>query len=259
MLRYATVWFPFRFALIARTLARAALVATVLLATPLPGQAQSDPSNEIDPWEGYNRWMFNFNDGADRLVIKPVARGYDFIMPEVARIGVNNFFTNFYDFNGALNALLQGEVEQALNNTFRVLTNSTIGLFGLFDVASRVGIPRYETDFGHTLSIWGVPTGNYFVIPIVGPSTVRNAFGASIDAYISPTGQMMNDKAYWGLRAFNVVDFRASLLDAEEMMSGDRYVFYRDVYLQNRAVLESGGQVKDEFSEFDNDWDEDDF
>ena len=180
-------------------------------------------------------------------------------MPEVARIGVNNFFTNFYDFNGALNALLQGEVEQAFNNTFRVLTNSTIGLFGLFDVASRVGIPRYETDFGHTLSIWGVPTGNYFVIPIVGPSTVRNAFGASIDAYISPTGQMMNDKAYWGLRAFNVVDFRASLLDAEEMMSGDRYVFYRDVYLQNRAVLESGGQVKDEFSEFDNDWDEDDF
>ena len=259
MLRYATVWFPFRFALIARTLARAAVVATVLLAMPLPGQAQSDPSSEIDPWEGYNRWMFNFNDGADRLVIKPVARGYDFIMPEVARIGVNNFFTNFYDFNGALNALLQGEVEQAFNNTFRVLTNSTIGLFGLFDVASRVGIPRYETDFGHTLSIWGVPTGNYFVIPIVGPSTVRNAFGASIDAYISPTGQMMNDKAYWGLRAFNVVDFRASLLDAEEMMSGDRYVFYRDVYLQNREVLETGGQVKDEFSEFDNDWDEDDF
>ncbi|MEK9995588.1 MAG: MlaA family lipoprotein, partial [Halieaceae bacterium] len=141
MLRYATVWFPFRFALIARTLARAALLATVLLAIPLPGQAQSDSTNEIDPWEGYNRWMFNFNDGADRLVIKPVARGYDFIMPEVARIGVNNFFTNFYDFNGALNALLQGEVEQAFNNTFRVLTNSTIGLFGLFDVASAVGIP----------------------------------------------------------------------------------------------------------------------
>ena len=88
---------------------------------------------------------------------------------------------------------------------------------------------------------------------------MRNAFGASIDAYISPPGQMMNDKAYWGLRAFNVVDFRASLLDAEEIMTGDRYVFYRDVYLQNRAVLESGGQVKDEFSEFDNDWDENEF
>jgi phospholipid-binding lipoprotein MlaA len=263
MLRYATVWFPFRFTQVVTGTVRAALVATIVLATvlatTLPSQAQINQRDEIDPWEGYNRWMFNFNDGADRMIIKPVARGYDFIMPEVARIGVNNFFTNFYDFNGALNALLQGEVEQAFNNTFRVLTNSTIGLFGLFDVASAVGIPRYETDFGHTLSIWGVPTGNYFVIPIVGPSTVRNAFGASIDAYISPTGQMMNDKAYWGLRAFNVVDFRASLLDAEEIMTGDRYVFYRDVYLQNRAVLESGGQVKDEFSEFDNDWDEDEF
>ena len=203
--------------------------------------------------------MFKFNDGADRLIIKPVARGYDFITPEVARVGVNNFFTNFYDFNGALNALLQGEVEQAFNNTFRVLTNSTIGLFGLFDVASRVGIPRYETDFGHTLSIWGVPTGNYFVIPILGPSTVRNAFSASMDAVISPTRQMMNVEEYWLLQVLNVVNFRASLLDAEEVMSGDRYIFYRDVYLQNRAVLETGGPVKDDFSEFNNDWDEDEF
>ena len=214
MFRYYTAWFAFRFALVARGLGRLMLVATVLLAISLPGQAQNNQGNEIDPWEGYNRWMFNFNDGADRLIIKPAARGYDFIMPEFARIGVNNFFTNFYDFNGALNALLQGEVEHAFNNTFRVLTNSTIGFFGLFDVASRVGIPRYETDFGHTLSIWGVPTGNYFVIPILGPSTVRNAFGASMDAVISPTRQMMNDEEYWGLQVLNVVNFRASLLDA---------------------------------------------
>ena len=258
MLRYTKVCFPFWFTLTAR-LGRAVVVATIVLAIPLPGQAQSEQVNEIDPWEDYNRWMFNFNDGADRLIIKPVAHGYDFIMPEVARIGVNNFFTNFYDFNGALNALLQGKVEHAFNNTFRVLTNSTIGLFGLFDVASRVGIPRYETDFGHTLSIWGVPTGNYFVIPILGPSTVRNAFGASMDAVISPTRQMMNDEEYWGLQVLNVVNFRASLLDAEEVMSGDRYIFYRDVYLQNREALETGGTLKDDFSEFNNDWDEDEF
>ena len=258
MLRYTKVCFPFWFTLTAR-LGRAAVVATILLAIHLPGQAQSEQGNGIDPWEDYNRWMFNFNDGADRLIIKPVARGYDLIMPEVARIGVNNFFTNFYDFNGALNALLQGKIEHALSNTFRVVTNSTIGLFGLFDVASRVGIPRYETDFGHTLSIWGVPTGNYFMIPILGPSTVRNAFGASMDAVISPTRQTMNDEEYWGLQVLNVVNFRASLLDAEEVMSGDRYIFYRDVYLQNREALETGGTLKDDFSEFNNDWDEDEF
>ena len=240
MLRYATVWFPSWFAQVACGTVRSALVASLVLAAALPSQAQVDQSDELDPWEGYNRWMFNFNDGADRLIIKPVARGYDFIMPEVARIGVNNFFTNFYDFNGALNAILQGEVE--LLNTFRVLTNSTIGLFGLFDVASRVGIPRYETDFGHTLSMWGVPTGNYFVVPILGPSTVRNAFGASMDAFISPTRQMMNDEEYWGLQVLNVVNFRANLLDAEEVISGDRYIFYRDVYLQNRAYLKLAGR-----------------
>lgn len=259
MLRHATVEFPFAFLRVVRRLACPVLVASVLLGIALSAQAQNDQADEIDPWESYNRWMFKFNDGADRLIIKPVAQGYDFVIPEIARVRVNNFFTNFYDFNGALNALLQGEVEQALSNTFRVLTNSTIGLFGLFDVASRVGIPRYETDFGHTLSVWGVPTGNYFVIPILGPSTVRNAFSASMDAFISPTRQMMNNEEYWGLQVLNVVNFRAGLLDAEEVMSGDRYIFYRDVYLQNRAVLEAGGFVKDDFSEFNNDWDEDEF
>jgi len=253
MVRLSTADFPRRSTSLVAGMMRAMLIALALSATA--AQAQQ----ETDPWEGYNRWMFEFNDDADRLVVRPVARGYDAIMPEFGRVGVNNFFSNFYDFNGALNALLQGRIEQAVNNTFRVVANSTIGVFGLFDVASMAGIPRYETDFGHTLSIWGVPRGNFVMLPILGPSTVRAAFGASVDAYMSPTGQMMNDEAYWGLRVFNVLDIRAGLLDAEEIMTGDRYVFYRDVYLQSRAVLEAGGQVKDDFSEFDNDWDEDDF
>lgn len=253
MVRLSTTDFPRRSTSLVAGVVRAMLIAVALCAT----MVQAQP--EADPWEGYNRWMFEFNDDADRLIIRPVARGYDMIMPEFGRVGVNNFFSNFYDFNGALNALLQGRIEQAVNNTFRVVANSTIGVFGLFDVASMAGIPRYETDFGHTLSIWGVPRGNFVMLPILGPSTVRAAFGASVDAYMSPTGQMMNDEAYWGLRVFNVLDIRAGLLDAEEIMTGDRYVFFRDVYLQSRAVLEAGGQVKDDFSEFDNDWDEDDF
>ncbi len=255
MMRYATIIFPLSFASCVKRTTCLSLIALALLVPSVEAQTQE----EIDPWEGYNRWMFNFNGDTDRWIIRPVATGYDAIMPEFGRIGVNNFFSNFYDFNGALNALLQGQIEQAVNNTLRVFANSTIGLFGLFDVASMAGIPRYETDFGHTLSIWGVPRGNFLVLPIIGPSTVRSAFGSSIDAYVSPPRQMMSDEAYWGLRAFNVLDIRASLLDAEEIMTGDRYIFFRDAYLQSRAVLEAGGQVKDDFSEFDSDWDEDEF
>ena len=255
MMRYATISFPQSLASLAKRSARMSLIALALMVPAVEAQTQE----VIDPWEGYNRWMFDFNGDTDRWIIRPVAKGYDAMMPQFARIGVNNFFSNFYDFNGALNALLQGRIEQAVNNTFRVLANSTIGLFGFFDVASTAGIPRYETDFGHTLSIWGVPRGNFVVLPVIGPSTVRAAFGASIDAYMAPTGQMMNDEAYWGLRAFNLLDIRAGLLDAEEIMTGDRYVFFRDVYLQSRAVLEAGGQIKDEFSEFDSDWGEDEF
>ena len=223
------------------------------------GLPSAQAQTELDPWEAYNRWMYNANDGLDRYIVRPVAKGYDAIMPEAGRKGVNNFFKNFYDFNAVLNAALQGRFEAALNNSFRVVANTTVGLFGLFDVASKAGIPRYETDFGHTLHIWGVPRGNYLVLPLLGPSTVRGATGTAFDAFASPTGQLINDEVFWGLRLFNVIDLRAGLLDAEAVITGDRYVFYRDVYLQNRAALESGGQVKDDFSEFDNDWDEEDF
>ena len=180
MMRYATIRFPHSFVSIAKRGVRVSLVALALMVPVVEAQTQE----EIDPWEGYNRWMFDFNGDTDRWIIRPVAKGYDAIMPEFGRVGVNNFFSNFYDFNGALNALLQGRIEQAVNNTFRVVANSTIGLFGLFDVASMADIPRYETDFGHTLSIWGVPRGNFLVLPIIGPSTVRSSFGASIDASV---------------------------------------------------------------------------
>jgi len=275
MLRYATIYVLDSHAMsvarggrsrVSRSAQRIRLAPTqsavktlALMLTLLCAITQVHAQTEPDPWEGYNRWMHNTNDGLDRYLVKPVAKGYDAIMPEVGRVGVNNFFNNFYDFNSVLNAALQGRFEQALNNTFRVVTNTTVGVLGLFDVATKVGISRYETDFGHTLHIWGVPRGNYVVLPLLGPSTVRGAAGTAFDAFASPTGQLINDEAFWGLRLFNVIDLRAGLLDAEAVITGDRYVFYRDVYLQNRAALESEGQVKDDFSEFDNDWDEEEF
>ena len=228
-------------------------LAGVLLTAP-----QLSVANDDDPFESLNRSIFVFNDKADEYVLRPVAQAYDAVTPDVAKAGVNNFFNNFLDVNGAINALLQGELSFALESTERVLINSTLGLFGLFDVASDMGIPQYQTDFGHTLAIWGVPRGPYVMLPLLGPSTVRRSVGTGFDAYASPTGQIRQDEAQWGLRALNLIDLRASLLGSERLISGDRYIFVRDAYLQRRDALVNGGQAVDDFSEFDDDWEEDD-
>ncbi len=211
-----------------------------------------------DPLEPMNRAIFDFNLAADKYVMRPVAVGYDHAMPPVARVGVNNFFNNFLDANAALNALLQGRIEYSLDNLGRVLVNSTLGFLGLFDVATDMGIPRYETDFGHTLAIWGVAEGPYVVLPLLGPRTLRSATGTLVDAYASPAGQIRDQEAQWGLRAVELVDLRAGLLGADQLLSGDQYIFIRDAYLQQRSALTSDGQATDDFSEFDDDWEADD-
>ena len=170
----------------------------------------------------------------------------------------NNFFNNLLDVNGALNGFLQGRVDQGLENVGRVLINSTVGIFGLFDVATTLGVPQYQTDFGHTLSIWGVPQGPFVMVPFLGPRTVRSSVGTAFDAYASPLGQMGNSDPAWGLRVFNLVDLRAGLLGADELLSGDQYIFLRDAYLQQRRLQTSDGQLVDDFSEFDDGWEEDD-
>ncbi len=220
--------------------------------------SQSSIANDDDPFESINRSIFVFNDNADRYVLRPTAKVYDAITPDVAQAGVNNFFNNLLDVNGALNALLQGRLHFALDNTERVVINSTLGFFGMFDVASDLGIPQYQTDFGHTLATWGAPRGPYVMLPLLGPSTVRRSFGTAFDAYASPTGQIRQNEAEWGLRALNLVDLRASLLGSENLISGDAYIFVRDAYLQRRAALVNDGQAVDDFSEFDDDWEEDD-
>ena len=211
-----------------------------------------------DPWESFNRSIYSFNNTADAYVIKPVAQGYAYLMPEIGRKGVNNFFNNLLDVNGALNGFLQGRVDQGLENVGRVLINSTVGIFGLFDVATALGVPQYQTDFGHTLSIWGVPQGPFVMVPFLGPRTVRSGVGTAFDAYASPLGQMGDSDPAWGLRVFNLVDLRAGLLGADELLSGDQYIFLRDAYLQQRRLQTSDGQLVDDFSEFDDGWEEDD-
>lgn len=211
-----------------------------------------------DPLESVNRAIYEFNSHADNYVLRPLATGYDLVTPTPVRRGVYNFFANFLDVNGALNGYLQGRPGVAWDNTLRVLTNTTLGIFGLFDVATDMGIPRYQTDFGHTLAIWGVPQGSYVVLPLLGPRTFRSSVGTLVDAYASPTGQMGDREAQWGLRGVELINFRTGLLGTDRLISGDQYLFFRDAYLQRRANFVSEGEQTDSFSEFDESWEEDD-
>ena len=226
----------------------------LLVASFIAGSAQAAD----DPLEGFNRAIYGLNNGADKYVVRPIAVGYEAVMPTPARTGVNNFFRNFIDVNAALNAFLQGRFAYGANNLGRVAVNTTLGFFGVFDVASHMEIPQYQTDFGHTLETWGVAQGPFIMLPFLGPSTVRAAAGTVFDAYASPTGQIGGRDAQWGLRAVSLVDIRASLLGADELLSGDQYIFLIDAYMQLRALLTNDGEVLDDFSEFDEEWEGDD-
>ncbi len=227
-------------------------LTVVMMMAALPAKA------EDDPFEGFNRGVYRFNNGADRYVIRPVAQGYATVMPLPARVSVNNFFSNFIDVNASLNAFLQGRFKYGFDNLGRVVVNTTLGVFGLFDVATHMEIPQYQTDFGHTLAIWGVDAGPFVMLPFLGPRTMRSSVGTVFDAYASPTGQIGGQEAQWGLRAVQLIDIRAGFLSADELLSGDEYIFLRDAYLQQRRLLTSDGNPVDDFSEFDEGWDVDD-
>lgn len=233
------------------------VAAMVLAAVALFCAPISRGASEDDPLEEFNRAIFAFNDGADALVLRPAATIYRDFTPKPARAGVNNFFRNLYDFNVLLNASLQGRFGYALDSAGRLVINSTLGFFGFFDVATDMGIPQYQTDFGHTLAIWGVPRGPYVMLPLLGPRTARSTVGTGVDGWASPMGQAFADEAEWTLRTFDIIDQRARLLGTDQLISGDRYLFIRDVYLQQRNVLINDGKTSDEFSEFDADWEED--
>lgn len=230
----------------------------LLLSWSVASSGAEDESAVADPLEPINRVIFNFNNHADNYVLRPVAQSYDAVTPTVVRRGVNNFFANLWDINGALNAFLQGRFRYGVDNTLRFVTNSTLGFFGVFDIASDMGIRKYPTDFGHTMALWGAPEGAYVVVPLLGPRTIRSGLGTVFDAYASPTGQVGNAEEQWGLRAVELIDLRAGLLGTDRLLSGDQYIFFRDAYLQQRAALISDGQAKDSFSEFDDTWEEDD-
>ena len=188
--------------------------------------ASTGPTGEHnnDPFEPTNRAIFKFNDGLDKVILKPVAKGYKFITPAFVRRGVGNFFANLYDINGALNAVLQGRFPEAARNTARFLVNTTAGLLGFVDVATKMELDPYRTDFGHTLTIWGADSGPYLMVPFFGPRTVRSGTGSIFDSVASLQWQLDTTSRNL-LFLLEVVDARAAVIDAEELITGDRYIF----------------------------------
>lgn len=214
----------------------AGLVA-LLAATLLAGCATVANPDPADPWEGYNRSMTRFNDSLDRAIIKPVATAYRDAVPQVARTGVSNFFGNLDDVRSFINNVLQGKVEGSFSSFWRVTINTTIGLGGLFDPATEMGLQRYREDFGQTLGYWGVGPGPYLVLPILGPSTLRDTAALPVDTVSHPLYYVEGNGTRIPLTLLRGLDIRTRLLGADELlgtMSLDSYTFMRDAYLQKR-------------------------
>jgi phospholipid-binding lipoprotein MlaA len=220
---------------------------TVALAAALAfGTAQAQSKN--DPLEGYNRFVFGVNDALDTAIVAPLARGYQAVVPELARAGVTNFFANFGDGWSAINQLLQGKGEAAATMTMRVATNTLFGIGGLFDVASELGMERQSEDFGQTLGRWGMPAGPYFVWPLFGPSTIRDSVGRPLDMAWSPTRLTGHDPTAYSISALSLLDTRANLLGATRVLDGialDKYTFVRDLYIARRRNLVYDGDPPD--------------
>jgi phospholipid-binding lipoprotein MlaA len=208
------------------------------------------PKDPLEPW---NRGVYRFNDVLDTNVVKPVAETYQEVTPDPVRKGVSNFFGNIRDVWSSVNAALQLRPQEAVENLFRVGVNTTLGLGGVLDVASEMGIPRTRMDFGQTLGRWGVPAGPYLVLPLLGPSSVRDAAGTSVQFRLNEYTNFDDENLQNSLTVLEVVDIRAGLLRAGILLDEaaiDKYSFVRDFYLQRRQnqiddLIEQGIGVRD--------------
>jgi phospholipid-binding lipoprotein MlaA len=194
----------------------------------------------------FNRGVFGFNKFLDRWILKPVAKTYDFILPDPLQRGVSNAWDNIFTPWVAVNQFLQGKPRHGMSDFARFGINTTAGLGGFIDVAARNGIPKHQEDFGQTLVVWGFPVGPYLVIPLRGPSTVTYGAGIIVDSYANPIRYVDHVPTRNTLLALYFIDQRARLLDAESLITGDEYLFIRDAFLQRREFLVNDEQVEED-------------
>jgi len=203
----------------------------------------SAPSDYVtqttDPWEKFNRSIYAFNDKLDKNIARPVASTYIRAVPAPARNGIHNVIDNLDEPSTIVNDLLQGKLVATLKDSGRFIVNSSVGLLGFFDVASHIGLPDHTEDLGETLASWGVPSGPYLVIPIIGPSTVRDAGGRVGDIYTDPPKRNLEPRYYNAETLLDGIDTRAGLMGANSTLDSayDPYTFMRDAYVQHRRFL----------------------
>ncbi len=221
-------------------------------------------ANEQDPWESWNRGVFEFNETLDFYTLKPVAQAYRNVAPQVVDDAITNVFSNLGEPLVMVSNLAQGKFLAALSDTGRFIVNSTLGVLGIFDVARHLGLEKHNEDIGQALAFWGVQSGPYIMLPILGPSTVRDAAGFSVETFgltdISVASHTFeSNELFYSMTYAKYLDIRADLVVSEGLISGDRYSFIRSFYLQRREYLINDGVVEDEFSDDFDDEFEDDF
>ena len=211
-------------------------------------------SSEDDPLEPMNRVIFNFNEVIDDSILEPIAKGYQTVTPDPVEDSISNFFNNLGEISTIINSALQFNIDKTLSSSSRLIINSTIGVFGLFDVASTIGIERHKEDFGQTLGFYGIPAGPYLVLPFFGPSSFRDAPGfyadIAMDKSISPVHTELHHEERQVVQATNIIDTRASLLKASKILdtaAKDKYIFLRESYLQRRAKMITDGKDVQDF------------
>ena len=224
----------------------------------LSGCASTSPyRNPQDPLEPLNRSIYKFNDTVDKLVLKPVAKGYNAVMPQTGKLMVHNFFSNLDDVIVTLNDLLQFKPRQAVSDGGRLLINSTVGALGLVDAASKVGFPKHDEDFGQTLGYWGAPPGPYLVLPFLGPSDLRDSIGLYVDSRPSRLRRVSDMRTRNQLYLLDAVNTRAELLGQEGMLEGaalDQYSFLRDAYLsRRRSLVYDGHPPRPKYDDYEDD------
>ena len=212
----------------------------LLLSFPIFGEEINDP------FEDLNRDIFIFNEKLDEKLLKPAALTYRKVTPQFARTGITNFFNNLEEIDTTINQVLQGEIKYAFNDAGRFVINTTIGLFGLIDVASKMGLEKHEEDFGQTLGVWGFDSGPYIMIPFLGPSNPRDLLSRPISSFLSGTFAMEDNDVKITLVGIDALETRERLLDAETLIIGDKYIFVKDAYIQSREYEINNGSTEDD-------------
>ncbi len=224
-------------------------LALTVPATPALGQDFTAQPNR-DPFYVFNRAVFEFNEYFDNLLLRPMAVGFSNYAPSPVQTGLINFFGNIDDLNTAANNLLQWKISEAMSDCGRILINTTIGVGGLVDVASELGLEKHNEDFGQTLGVWGIEAGPYVVLPIFGASSTRDAFGLFVDSLLNPIYQIEDETTRTTTFAMERLEWRTGLLPAESLITGDRYLFLREANFQQREFEINDGAIDDPFGDF---------